>query len=51
MIWNKYIETADREKLCEIQSERLSEMIERVYYNVPFYREKLQAPINNRWSM
>ncbi|MBN2519878.1 MAG: phenylacetate--CoA ligase [Bacteroidales bacterium] len=42
MIWNEYIETADREKLKDIQNERLTQMIERIYYNVPFYRKKLQ---------
>lgn len=42
MIWNEYIETADREKLKEIQNERLVQLIERIYYNVPFYRKKLQ---------
>ncbi|MDD3078792.1 MAG: phenylacetate--CoA ligase [Paludibacter sp.] len=42
MIWNECIETADREKLREIQNERLSQMIERIYFNVPFYRKKLQ---------
>ena len=42
MIWNEYIETADRERIRLIQNERLVEMIERIYYNVPFYRNKLQ---------
>ncbi len=42
MIWNEYIETADREKLRSIQNERLMQMVERIYYNVPFYRKKLQ---------
>jgi phenylacetate-CoA ligase len=42
MIWNEYIETAERDKLKEIQSERFNKMIERIYYNVPFYRNKLQ---------
>ena len=42
MVWNEYIELADREKLKSIQSERLCRMIERIYYNVPFYRKKLQ---------
>lgn len=42
MIWNEYIETADREKLKSIQNERLTQMIERIYFNVPFYRKKLQ---------
>ncbi len=31
-----------REKLADLQSTRLSEMIERIYFNVPFYRKKLQ---------
>lgn len=42
MIWNEYIETADRQKLRSIQNERLMQMVERIYYNVPFYRKKLQ---------
>ena len=42
MIWNEHIETADREKLRAIQSERLAQMVERIYFNVPFYRKKLQ---------
>lgn len=42
MIWNEYIEIADREKLRSIQNERLEQMIERIYHNVPFYRKKLQ---------
>lgn len=41
MYWNEFIETADREKLKEIQNERFAQMIERIYYNVPFYRKKL----------
>jgi phenylacetate-CoA ligase len=42
MIWNEYIECADRQKLVEIQNNRFVKMIERIYYNVPFYRRKLQ---------
>lgn len=42
MVWNEHIENADREKLKSIQNERLVKMIERIYYNVPFYRKKLQ---------
>ncbi len=38
----KEIETADREKLRDIQGERLVNMVERVYSNVPFYRKKLE---------
>lgn len=41
MIWNEYIEAADRDRLKRLQNERLTEMIERIYYNVPFYRKKL----------
>lgn len=42
MIWNEHIETADREKLRQIQNSRFIKMIERIYYNVPFYRKKMQ---------
>lgn len=41
MIWNEYIEAADRDRLKRLQNERLTEMIERIYYKVPFYRKKL----------
>lgn len=41
MIWNEYIEAADRDRLKRLQNERLTEMIERMYYKVPFYRKKL----------
>jgi phenylacetate-CoA ligase len=33
----------DREELKKVQSERLRETVERVYYNVPYYRNKMQA--------
>lgn len=42
MIWNEYIECMDRERLIKLQSERLSTMVERLYYNVPFYRQEFQ---------
>jgi phenylacetate-CoA ligase len=42
MIWNEYIECMDRERLAKLQSERLSVMVERLYYNVPFYRHEFQ---------
>ncbi|HLP15802.1 MAG TPA: phenylacetate--CoA ligase [Bacteroidota bacterium] len=42
MIWNDYIECADRQRLTEIQTKRFVKMIQRMYYNVPFYRNKLQ---------
>ncbi|RPI06900.1 MAG: phenylacetate--CoA ligase [Ignavibacteriae bacterium] len=42
MIWNEYIECMDRERLVKLQGERLSAMVEKLYYNVPFYRQKFQ---------
>lgn len=42
MIWNEKIETASRDELKYIQDDRLVKMIERMYHNVPFYRNKLQ---------
>lgn len=42
MIWNERYECMSRDEMREVQSERLKEMIERVYYNVPFYRKKMQ---------
>ncbi len=41
MIWNNEYETMNREKLKEIQSERLIKLIERVYKNNDFYRKKM----------
>ncbi len=42
MIWNRSMECLPRGEMAQLQSERLREMIDRVYYNVPFYREKMQ---------
>jgi len=42
MIWNERYECMSRDEMKEVQGERLREMIERVYYNVPFYRKKMQ---------
>ncbi len=42
MIWNKSIECMSREKMRELQSIRLQEIVERVYFNVSYYREKMQ---------
>ena len=42
MIWNKSRECLSRDEMRALQGQLLSEMIERVYYNVPFYREKMQ---------
>ena len=42
MIWNKTIECMDRSDMDRFQSEKLRDMLERVYHNVPFYRDKMQ---------
>ena len=39
--YNESIETASRDKLAAIQSERLVKTVKRVYDNVPAYREKM----------
>lgn len=39
--WNPEIETADREKMDEIQSKNLRENIKRIYDSVPFYKKKM----------
>ncbi|MBK9388971.1 MAG: phenylacetate--CoA ligase [Bacteroidetes bacterium] len=41
-IWNRHFECMDRDGLKKVQSERLRESIERVYFNVPYYRNKMQ---------
>ncbi|MFI3264755.1 MAG: phenylacetate--CoA ligase [Rikenellaceae bacterium] len=43
MIWNKTKECMPREKMRELQGERLRKTVHRVYHNTPFYREKMQA--------
>jgi phenylacetate-CoA ligase len=42
MIWNESVECASREKLRRIQSQRLTDTVERVYHAVPGYRRKMQ---------
>lgn len=42
MIWNEHYECMSRDEMNEVQSKRLREMVERVYFNVPFYRKKMQ---------
>lgn len=41
-IWNPMFESMDRETMRQIQSERLVATVDRVYHNVPFYRQKMQ---------
>jgi len=38
--WNEEIECISRSDLRKLQSEKLRKMVERIYYNVPFYRKK-----------
>jgi len=42
MIWNEARESLSREALRDLQSQQLRDMVERVYYNVAFYRKKMQ---------
>lgn len=41
--WQEEIETASREELSKIQSERLVATVKRVYEKVPMYRERMDA--------
>lgn len=40
--WNKTYECMSREEMRALQSERLINTVNRIYNNVPFYREKMQ---------
>ncbi len=42
MIWNSHFESMSRDELSEIQGQRLRELVERLYSNVPFYRKRMQ---------
>jgi len=42
MYWNKSYECMPKEKLQELQLERLKRMVNRIYHDVPFYRNKFQ---------
>ena len=42
MYWNKYYECMNRDQLMELQSERLVNIIQKVYLNVPYYRNQMQ---------
>ena len=41
-IWNRDIECLDRDSLRKIQNNRLRLIVERVYFNVPYFRKKMQ---------
>lgn len=40
MFWNKEIECINRDDLEKLQSQRLHAMVQRIYNNVPFYKQK-----------
>lgn len=42
MIWNETIECSSRDEMRKIQSERLVETVQRIYHNIPSYRNKMQ---------
>ncbi len=42
MIWNQKFESMSRKEMTEWQSKKLIETVDRVYHNVPFYRNKMQ---------
>lgn len=42
MIWNEPKECMSRDQMHILQSARLKAMVNRVYHNVPFYRNKMQ---------
>lgn len=41
-IWNRHFESMDRDGIRKVQGERLRETVERVCFNVPFYRNRMQ---------
>lgn len=43
MIWNEPMEKMSRDEMLQVQSNRLKNMVTRVYHNVEFYRKKMQA--------
>ena len=40
--WNKTFECMPRDEMTRVQSERLVNTVNRIYHNVPYYREKMQ---------
>jgi len=41
-IWNPHFECMDRDGLKKVQGERLRETVGRAYFNVPYYRHRMQ---------
>jgi len=42
MIWNQAMETMPRPEIEKLQSERLQQLVRRVYERVPFYKQQLE---------
>ena len=42
MIWNKNKECMSRDEMSDLQGKRLHKLVDLVYHNVPFYRNKMQ---------
>lgn len=40
--WNHTYECMSREEMTRVQNQRLNSIVQRVYHNVPFYRNKMQ---------
>jgi phenylacetate-CoA ligase len=41
MVWNAHYESMAREELTRLQSQRLGELVDRLYRRVPFYRRRM----------
>ena len=40
--WNPTYECMSREEMTQVQNERLKNTVDRIFKNVPYYREKMQ---------
>ena len=45
------IECMSRDEMADLQSRRLVDVVKRVYYNVPFYRRKMQQRGVDPWDI
>ena len=43
IMWDPKVETMSRDEIHQVQSRELKNVVKRVYENVPFYREKMDA--------
>ncbi len=43
IMWDSKVETMSRDEIHQVQSRELKNVVKRVYENVPFYREKMDA--------